>query len=365
MADLVSDSGEFSCDYCASKLKLTVLNSSSSGDSKKIANKSNCFLPPPAGMCTFPGIPPGTPCVGAPPGTVVDTGQTTVKIDGQPALGDGAKFMCPLGQSVSLSKAGQTVGKHDEASAGLELTSLIADFIPFVGSVKSAIELIAAKDPITGASVSRSSAVTGMALGAVPGGKVVRTVFQKKWAKLATKLGGKTIKDPSKRAQFIRSLNKKVSSKGPSSKNRPKQKSQDFKSRKISALSKKKRQNYQKKFDDRTLTKEEYHKLDSDTRFKKRREKGIDEFWDKEPEKIAKGKPSRKWTPQQEKDILNGKRPKDANGKTIEGHHKYSAQEYPQHANDPNNIEPLTREEHLRWHGGNTKNPTHGYPLQP
>lgn len=119
MPDLVSDGGEFSCNFCTGKLKLSVASSSTTGDSKKIANQSNCFFPPPGGNCTFPpGVPP-SPCPGIPPGSVIATGQSTVKVDGQTALGDGAKFLCPKGQPVTLSKAGQTVAKHDEASGGV------------------------------------------------------------------------------------------------------------------------------------------------------------------------------------------------------------------------------------------------------
>ncbi len=116
MADLISDGGEFSCNFCTSKLKLVVISSSSTGDSKKLANQGNCFFPPPGGNCTFPpGVPP-TPCPGIPPGSVIATGQSTVKIDNQTALGDGCKFICPKGQVASLSSAGQTKAKHDEAS---------------------------------------------------------------------------------------------------------------------------------------------------------------------------------------------------------------------------------------------------------
>ena len=115
MPDLISNGAEFSCNFCTSKLKLTVLSSSSLGDSKQLANQTNCFFPPPGGNCTFPpGVPP-SPCPGLPPGMVTSTGQTTVKIDGQTALGDGCKFICVKGQLVSLSKAGQEVCKHDEA----------------------------------------------------------------------------------------------------------------------------------------------------------------------------------------------------------------------------------------------------------
>jgi hypothetical protein len=47
---------------------------------------------------------------------VSSTGQSTVKVDGQTALGDGCQFICPKGQPVSLSKSGQAIAKHDEAS---------------------------------------------------------------------------------------------------------------------------------------------------------------------------------------------------------------------------------------------------------
>lgn len=116
MADLVCEGGEFSCNFCTSKLKLSIIKSSSSGDSKKLANQANCFFPPPGGNCTFPpGVAP-TPCPGIPPGAVISAGQSVVKVDGQTALGEGCKFICPKGQPVSLSKQGQTVGKHNEAS---------------------------------------------------------------------------------------------------------------------------------------------------------------------------------------------------------------------------------------------------------
>lgn len=140
MPDLISDGGEFSCNFCTSKLKLTVTSSSTKGDSKKLANQGNCFFPPPGGNCTFPpGVPP-TPCPGVPPGCVVSTGQQTVKIDQQTALGDGCKFMCPKGQMVSLSSAGQSKAKHDEAAGGIGTKVLIGGLI--VAGVVLAIVLL-------------------------------------------------------------------------------------------------------------------------------------------------------------------------------------------------------------------------------
>ena len=114
MGYLVADGAEFSCPQCTSKLKLLVTSSSTTGDSKKLANKDNCLLPPPGGMCQFPSNLPPTPCPGIP--KVSSTGQTTVKIDNATALGDGCSFDCLIKPfTASLSSAGQKVVKHDEA----------------------------------------------------------------------------------------------------------------------------------------------------------------------------------------------------------------------------------------------------------
>lgn len=191
MSKLVSDGGEFSCNFCTCKLKLKVLSSSTTGDGKKIANQANCILPPPGGNCTFPpGVPP-PPCVGvAPPGSVTKTGQDTVKVDGITALGDGAQFVCPaFGQPVSLSSPGQDVAAHNEASGGAQVASLGLDLIPVVGSIKSAIELILGKDAVTGEEVSR----WGSLFGIIPYAKVLTKAKKaSKVAKLALKTAAKT-----------------------------------------------------------------------------------------------------------------------------------------------------------------------------
>ncbi|MBA2368774.1 MAG: DUF4258 domain-containing protein [Candidatus Protochlamydia sp.] len=177
---------EFSYNFCTGKLKLTVISSSSQGDSKKLANQTNCFLPPPGGNCTFPpGVPPPL-CVVVPLGMVASTGQSTVKVDGQPALGEDCKFMCPLfAQPVTLSKSDQAVAKHDEASTTAQVASLAADFISFVGSGKSIYELFSGSDPITGEAVNRWMSAAGIFLGVVTGGKAL--IKGKKAAKLAKK----------------------------------------------------------------------------------------------------------------------------------------------------------------------------------
>lgn len=188
MADLISHGAEFSCPNCPSKLKLTVTSSSSTGESKKLANTGNNFFPPPGGTCAITMA----PCV--PATMVADPGQSTVKIDGMTALGAGCKFQCAIGGMVTMSSPGQKVAKHDEAAPAddaekLEALSLILDLIPFVGSFKSAIEVVTGKDAVTGEETSRLMAAVGI----VPGAKVVTKGGKAaKVAKRALKSSGKS-----------------------------------------------------------------------------------------------------------------------------------------------------------------------------
>jgi len=77
------------------------------------------------------------------------------------------------------------------------------------------------------------------------------------------------------------------------------------------------------------------------------RKKGVREFWKRERERLQRGeKGSRDWSPQQKQDILDGRVPKDATGKSIEGHHVDSVKDHPGRAADPSNIVPKTFEEH-------------------
>ena len=97
----------------------------------------------------------------------------------------------------------------------------------------------------------------------------------------------------------------------------------------------------------------------------------VNDFWNREREHVRDGKGSRDWTPEQQEAIMNRKTdgteranagvPRDENGKSYEGHHMKSAEEYPEHQADSNNIQPLTREEHLAAHNGNFQNSTNGY----
>ena len=104
----------------------------------------------------------------------------------------------------------------------------------------------------------------------------------------------------------------------------------------------------------RTATKAEYRMFMWNNRFKHRRKAGIDSFWEQERERIISGQPTtRNWTADQTLDILNGKKPK-FRGRTIQGHHTYSAAKFPHLADRGEVIYPATGFEHLNgWHGGN------------
>lgn len=96
------------------------------------------------------------------------------------------------------------------------------------------------------------------------------------------------------------------------------------------------------------------------------RRKAVEQAWKKEKEYIQNGKGTRDWSPEQQKEIIE-------KGKVrgFEGHHMRSVSsgisydEQYDIAVDKNNIQFLekTKEnnEHLKAHGGNTRNRTNGY----
>ena len=97
--------------------------------------------------------------------------------------------------------------------------------------------------------------------------------------------------------------------------------------------------------------------------------KAVRAAWQKGQELVSEGKGTRDWTSEQQKEILEfGKAyyhsgdPDDANdGKAFEGHHMKSAETYPEYQGDPENIQFLSRPEHLEAHSGDYRNPTNGY----
>lgn len=91
--------------------------------------------------------------------------------------------------------------------------------------------------------------------------------------------------------------------------------------------------------------------------------KAIRLAWQKEQELVLNGKGTRDWTPEQQRDILDKDKGKayDENGKAFEGHHMKSAEKYPEYQGEPDNIQFLTRSEHLAAHDGFFRNLTNGY----
>ncbi len=83
--------------------------------------------------------------------------------------------------------------------------------------------------------------------------------------------------------------------------------------------------------------------------------------WKNERNLVKKGKGTRDWTLEQQKDILERGKAYDENGKAFEGQHMRSAEANPEYQGDPKNIQFLTRREHLEAHGGSWKNPTNWY----
>ena len=86
--------------------------------------------------------------------------------------------------------------------------------------------------------------------------------------------------------------------------------------------------------------------------------KAILAAWNKEQELVQEGKGTREWTPQQQQDILDKGKAYDEDGVAFQGQHMKSVEKYPEYQGDPENIQFLTRAEHLEAHDGNWRNPT-------
>ena len=89
--------------------------------------------------------------------------------------------------------------------------------------------------------------------------------------------------------------------------------------------------------------------------------KAVELAWAKEQQLVREGKGTRDWTPEQQKDIDEKGKAYDDTGRAFEGQHMKSVEEYPDYQGDPDNIQFLTREEHLEAHRGDWKNPTNWY----
>lgn len=91
--------------------------------------------------------------------------------------------------------------------------------------------------------------------------------------------------------------------------------------------------------------------------------KAIAAAWEKEQELVRQGKGTRDWTPEQQNDILDPERGKayDADGRAFDGQHMKSVSKYPEYQGNPDNIQFLTRQEHLEAHKGSWQNPSNWY----
>ena len=95
----------------------------------------------------------------------------------------------------------------------------------------------------------------------------------------------------------------------------------------------------------------------------KKRNKAIKLAWEREQELVREGKATRDWTEEQQKDILDPRRGKayDEKGRAFEGQHMKSVKPYEDYADNPDNIQFLTKDEHLEAHKGSWNNSTNWY----
>ena len=139
----------------------------------------------------------------------------------------------------------------------------------------------------------------------------------------------------------------------------------DLRKHPTSQLSSKKIAEVKTKIKQRSATKKEYKALRHSERFAKRRKQGVKRFWEQERNRIINNqKTTREWSASQKNDILNFRIPK-YKGKTIAGHHAYSASQYPHLADKGEVIYPVTFHEHfVGWHGGNFRKSRPGKPIR-
>ena len=91
------------------------------------------------------------------------------------------------------------------------------------------------------------------------------------------------------------------------------------------------------------------------------RAKAVRKAWEREQSLITLGEGTRDWTPEQQQSIVEIGIAVDDEGKAFQGQHMKSVSMFPEYAGDPDNIQFLTRDEHLEAHNGNWQNPTNWY----
>lgn len=87
------------------------------------------------------------------------------------------------------------------------------------------------------------------------------------------------------------------------------------------------------------------------------RQRAVRKAWKEERERVSKGYGTRKWTVDEQKEILQR-----GAVRGYQGHHMKSVSRHPEHAGNPQNIQFLNQKEHLYGaHGGSYHNSTDGY----
>lgn len=97
----------------------------------------------------------------------------------------------------------------------------------------------------------------------------------------------------------------------------------------------------------------------TDGQIRYRRSKGVQGAWKRERELVRQGRGTRNWSVKEQKEII-----KAGKAQGYQGHHMKSVKDYPQHADNPNNVQFLSarkgNNEHLAAHKGNYKNASSG-----
>lgn len=83
--------------------------------------------------------------------------------------------------------------------------------------------------------------------------------------------------------------------------------------------------------------------------------------WKREQQLVNEGKGTYDWTPEQQKSILDTGIAYDEDGYAFQGHHMQSVEKYPQYQGDPENIQFLSKTDHLKAHDGWYGNLTNWY----
>ena len=89
--------------------------------------------------------------------------------------------------------------------------------------------------------------------------------------------------------------------------------------------------------------------------------KAVREAWKRERTLVMNGAGTRDWTPKQQRSILLHGKAYDSEGKAFQGHHMQSVASYPQYQNKADNIQFLSKTEHLKAHHGNFRTQTNGF----